>query len=237
MRSKTVHILFVSTLVGLAIAAAVLLVGRSQQHTQAKAEKATTTARKASNDAKTKAPRTALAKTNKTLHAVKVIQRKQTTILVRQGFAVRGKNGVPGPAGPPGRNAVVPFTLSDVIDGLSPKLTERLPTPAEVADACGSACVGPTGPAGQNGRDVTQDMVDAAVAKYCDAHGQCRGPTGQPGADSQVPGPQGPAGQPGADSTVPGPQGPPGAPAPPPPTTFACGPANADGTFTCTAVG
>ena len=114
---------------------------------------------------------------------------------------LQGRQGSPGINGVDGR-------LTEV-------LTDRLPAALELA--CGGSCDGRPGADGKDGRDapaVTQEMVDLAMAHYCDAHNGCQGP---PGAASTVPGPQGvqgdpgPQGVPGADSQVPGPQGPQGA--------------------------
>lgn len=191
-------------------------------------------------EVKTKAPKTALAATDKKATTAKkatdkvsrkverqVIKLDRTiTVLGKAGVnGLPGKNGSPGP---PGRDAVVPFSLQDVIAGLSPKLADRIPTAAQVVDACGSACVGPAGRDGVDGRDappVTDAQLDAAVARYCDAHNQCQGAQGVQGAT-------GPQGLPGADG-APGAQGPPGVS----PTQFVCQPPNPDGTQNCTAVG
>ena len=201
----------------LLVAAAVAVVGYIALH---RSDKAVEKAKSVQREVKTKAPKAALAKTDKKATVAKkatdkvarkverqVIKLDRTiTVLGKAGVnGLPGKNGRPGP---PGRDAVVPFTLKDVLDGLSPLLvstvTERVPTAGDVVKACGDACVGPAGEQGPRGDQGP------------------KGDAGPPGAD----GPPGPAGPQG-------PAGPPGAS----PTTFACGPANADGTFTCTAVG
>lgn len=143
------------------------------------------------------------------------------TVLGKAGInGLPGKAGRPGapgasvvgPQGPPGK---VPFTLADVLAGLSPKLTEALTDqlPGALELACGGSCNGADGKDGKDAPAVTQEMVDLAITHYCDAHNGCQGP---PGAASTVPGPQGvqgdpgPQGVPGADGQ-PGAQGPPGA--------------------------
>ncbi len=63
---------------------------------------------------------------------------------------------------------------------------------------------GSTGPTGSTGNPGADSTVPGPQG--------IQGPQGNPGADSTVPGPQGPQGNPGADSTVPGPQGPQGNP-------------------------
>jgi hypothetical protein len=127
-----------------------------------------------------------------------------------------GAPGAQGPRGPQGPPGVVPFTLADVLDGLSEKLTGRLPTATDVVQACGDECVGPRGPAGEQGP---------------------KGDPGDPGPKGD-PGSQGPPGVQG-DAGPAGPQGPPGPPGPPgaSPTTFVCQAPAPDGTQACTAVG
>ena len=141
---------------------------------------------------------------------------------------VRGANGkicAPGPGGPPGRRGPqgppgpVPFTLPDVVAGVSDKLTGRVPTASQVVEACGQSCVGPAGETGGRGeRGDTGPQGDVGPAGPA-------GPQGPPGAD-------GAPGAPGAPGPA-GPQGPPGVS----PTTFACGPPDAAGNQACTAVG
>lgn len=49
-----------------------------------------------------------------------------------------------------------------------------------------------TGPQGVHGKNATQAQVDAAVAKYCAAHDECRGPKGVQGVvGKSVVGPRG----------------------------------------------
>lgn len=96
-----------------------------------------------------------------------------------QGGFCRGDRGVPGERGEPGE------------DGEPGKDGESITGPEGPQGPPGETIVGPTGPG------PTDAQVAAAVAAYCDAHGECRGE-------------QGPQGEPGADSTEPGPQGEPG---------------------------
>jgi hypothetical protein len=203
MRPRTLRIALVSTLVGLALAAGVLVLGRSQQHTQESAQKATTTARNAQGAAAgaavtgDRAQKTAGRADRRSAATVKFLQGKQGLPGVPGVNGKLGAPGRPGAQGPPGRPAVLGFTLADVIDGLSPRLVERLPSPGAVAEACGSACVGPRG---TDGRDATDAQVDESVARRlpdaltANCGGSCVGPAGQNGADSQVPGPQGATG-------------------------------------------
>ena len=177
------------------------------------AKNATTTARNAQSAVKDKAPKADLAETDKRARSAKkaaVKVRHDLTVVTRVVHETRTVLGLEGKRGAPGRNgrdAVLTFTLADVLAGLSPKLTEvltdRLPTPAQVADACGQACVGSPGADGRDGREGPASTVPGPP-----------GPVGPQGVQGDV-GPAGPQGPPGADSTVPGPpgpQGPPGAP-------------------------
>lgn len=238
-------------ILGLLVAGAVLIVvvaalSRRGDMAQETAKKATTTAQKAQGAVvKTdKTARAAKAKTDKVQRQVErqVIKLDRTiTVLGKAGVnGLPGKAGSAGPAGitglqgPPGK---VPFTLTEVLAGLSPLLTARLEDalPAALDVACGGSCNGKAGADGKDGRDapaVTQEMVDLAMAHYCDVHNGCQGPQGVPGAASTTPGPPGPAGADGAPSRVPGPQGPPGQDAVFP-ATLTCVD-NGNGTFTCT---
>ncbi|GAA2681880.1 hypothetical protein GCM10010428_49790 [Actinosynnema pretiosum subsp. pretiosum] len=126
-------------------------------------------------------------------------------------------------------NAVVAQQLAEQIraDGGTPVVQpphpaeQGAPGPAGEPGAAGEP--GPQGPAGRDGRD-------GAIPPCLTEPTQCRGPTGQPGADGVA----GPAGEPGTDGT-PGPAGEPGPPGPtgPPPTSWTW--VDADGrTQSCT---
>jgi hypothetical protein len=179
-------------------------------------------------DVKRKADKSTVARTDRTAKVAKAktdkVERKvdrqvikldrTITVLGKAGVnGLPGKNGTPGP---PGRDATFPFTLAQIIDGLSPKLTDalaaRLPSASDVAQACADACVGAQGERGP------------------------AGPKGDPGVQGEqgVPGPPGVQGDPGP----PGPQGPPGPPGPPgpSPTQFVCQPPDASGNQVCTAL-
>lgn len=240
MRRRT----FIPLVVSCLFAVLVVIVVLSLSHnTQTAREKVKTVQR----DVKRKADKTQVARTDRTAKVAKrktdkvarTVKRQviklDRTITVLGKAGVRGLPGKNGRPGPPGRDAVVPFTLADVLDGLSPKLTDRIPTPAQVVDACGSACVGAAGKDGRDGKDappVTDSQIDSRLSAFCATRNDCVGPAGPP---STVPGPAGPQGPPGAAGAPgpTGPQGPPGAS----PTTFLCQPPAADGTQTCTAVG
>jgi hypothetical protein len=84
---------------------------------------------------------------------------------------------IPGPQGEPGEDSTVPGPKGE-------------PGPAG------------QGRDGQDGKDATPEMVDAAVDRYCSIRGECAGPRG-PAGDL---GPAGPQGEPGPA----GPQGMPG---------------------------
>jgi hypothetical protein len=133
-----------------------------------------------------------------------------------RGLAAVGKTGPQGPPGKNGRDAPAP-SAERLAEGFaiwcSPMLCvgkngkdgqDATPiTPDELKstllDLCGGSCKG------ENGQDVTQEMVNAAVVMIC-AQGGCPAPP-------PLPGPQGPQGEPG----IQGPQGEPGQPAPPVP--------------------
>ena len=227
MTRKTFILAGLSTLFAALIVIVVLSLSQRGNMATETAKKATTSAQNLRRGAVAAGKLAAAAKkkTDKVSRKVdrQVIKLDRTiTVLGKAGVqGLPGKNGTAGPPGitgaqgPPGK---VPFTLADVLAGLSPKLTEaltdRLPGALELA--CGGSCDGRPGADGKDGKDapaVTQDMVDLAMAHYCDVHNGCQGP---PGAASTVPGPQGvpgdpgPQGPPGADSQVVGPQGPPG---------------------------
>lgn len=44
---------------------------------------------------------------------------------------------------------------------------------------------GPQGPKGENGQDPTDDHLLDLIAKFCQDHGDCKGPPGQDGADGK----------------------------------------------------
>lgn len=220
----------------LLVVALIAVFAHKQTSTEKTAQHATTTAQHATHAVAGKASKGALKRTDhtaKVAHASAVSVEHRLTV-VRQDFTrvvnVNGLRGLAGRPGINGKDAVLPFTLADIV--------ARIPAPL----------TGPQGPAGADGKDapaVTADQVTDAVRPLlpdvvaANCGGSCKGQPGADGAASTVPGPAGadgatgPAGPAGADSTVPGPQGPPGAS----PTTFLCQPPNPDGTQNCTATG
>lgn len=111
---------------------------------------------------------------------------------------VLGRPGVPGgigPIGPPG--LVGP-------KGEAGESIMGLPGPAGMRGEPGTGLMGSPGTPGRDGTDgedgpaPTQEQIARAVADYCAARNECRGPPGEPGP-------------PGADGP-PGPEGPPGSP-------------------------
>lgn len=153
--------------------------------------KATTVERKAA------VAKTAADRNGRKLNTVARDQRRVERIIVQKQIAVRGPNGLQGgpgpigktgPAGPQGPPGTAPFSLTDVLNGLSPRLvtavTDRLPSALQTL--CNGTC---DGPAGEKGATGDQGPVGD------------QGPQGVRGDT----GPQGPAGPPGAA----GPAGPP----------------------------
>ena len=118
----------------------------------------------------------------------------------------RGPQGPRGPRGAAGRDS--PFTLTEVLAGLSPLLTAKLEDalPRALEVACGGSCEGRPGIDGKDGKEGAPSTVPGPI-----------GPAGPAGVQGDT-GPPGPQGPPGADSTVPGPQGPPGVDGAPGPT-------------------
>lgn len=91
-----------------------------------------------------------------------------------------GSQGIQGVAGRDGRDGITPACWFEE-----------------------SQCVGPKG---DKGDPPSMADLDAAIARYCEAHNQCKGDQGEPGADSTVAGPRGEKG----DQGDPGPACPPG---------------------------
>jgi hypothetical protein len=206
-----VAIFIITALVGVLL----YLQAQRGQDASSTAQRATTTAQRAQHAVAGKAPRAALARTDRQARqakrqAVKVQQRLTTvTRTVHETREVLGLEGKRGATGRPGRDAVVGFTLADVLAGLSPLLTKAVNArideglPDALSEACGGSCVGERG---ADGKDASAEQIDAAVARHCAPLNDCvsvvPGPKGDPGD----PGAQGPKGDPGAD----------GAPGPPP---------------------
>lgn len=82
------------------------------------------------------------------------------------GIPVPGPPGEPGAPGEPGR----PPSQDEVLSAVALYCNQGL---------CDGA----------DGQNVTAEQVTQAVARFCNARGECRGASG---ADSEVPGPQGP---------------------------------------------
>jgi hypothetical protein len=127
---------------------------------------------------------------------------------------IPGPPGQRGPMGPVGpgpsaaeiQSAVAVYCQSGRCDGRDPTTGQVAAAVAAYCDRRGE-CRGPRGAPGQDGQDgedgapgadgrdgadgadappPTQAQVDAAVARYCDANGGCRGPKGdrgEPGDD------------------------------------------------------
>lgn len=110
---------------------------------------------------------------------------------------VLGKPGAPGgigPIGPPG--LIGP-------KGEAGESIRGLPGPAGMRGEPGTGLMGSPGSPGTPGRDgtdgedgpaPTQEQIARAVADYCAARNECRGPQGEPGP----PGADGPPGPPGS---------------------------------------
>jgi hypothetical protein len=224
--------LIVAALAGVLLVVVVATLSQQGDMAQETAKKATTTAQAArgavaQTDRKASAAKAKATSVEKRVKVVEVRTVRDHTVLREK--QIIGPDGKPGPGGlrgPPGRPGKVPFTLTDVLAGLSPLLTEALADrlPAALETACGGSCNGRDGADGKDAPLVTQEMVDLAMAHYCDAHNQCastvpgpagaQGPAGADGAPGPV-GPQGPQGDPGpqgiqGDAGPAGPQGPPG---------------------------
>jgi hypothetical protein len=230
--------LIVAALAGVLLVVVVATLSQQGDMAQETAKKATTTAQAArgavaQTDRKASAAKAKATSVEKRVKVVEVRTVRDHTVLREK--QIIGPDGKPGPGGlrgPPGRPGKVPFTLTDVLAGLSPLLTEALADrlPAALETACGGSCNGHDGKDGRDAPPVTQEMVDLAMTRYCDAHNGCAGPQGVPGA----PGAQGADGQPGTPGPA-GPAGPQGDPGP-------AGSPGADGVTTtvlivCTAPG
>jgi hypothetical protein len=163
---------------------------------QETAKKATTTAQQTQTLLKGKPSNADLEHTNDVATtAGKKATRLQTKVvtLTKTVHETRVVLGLEGKAGAPGRNgrdAVVPFTLSGLLDALSPlvvgRLSDRLDStlPDVVRETCGGSCKGDPGSDGTNGRDappVTPEAISAAVASNCG--GSCKGDKGDPGVN------------------------------------------------------
>ncbi|MFC8732191.1 hypothetical protein ACFT5B_07015 [Luteimicrobium sp. NPDC057192] len=125
-----------------------------------------------------------------------------------------GAIGATGATGAPGRNATDAQVSAAVVLYCSTHAECRgadgapgVPGPAGaegLAGATGSAGAdGAPGAAGADGKNATDTQVAAAVAAYCDAHDQCRGPAGKDGTNGKdgadgVDGATGPKGDTGA---------------------------------------
>lgn len=85
---------------------------------------------------------------------------------------------------PAGQNATPAMVASAVADFLTvhPPQPGRPPTAEEIASAASAYIAEHAADfRGQNGQNATDAQVATAVAAYCDAHGSCAGPPGQPG--------------------------------------------------------
>lgn len=122
------------------------------------------------------------------------------------GTPVVQPSNVIGPQGPKGDTGPPP-TADQIEAAVTTYCADhggcgQLPTFAQVRAAVQSctACRGPAGENGQNGRNgtnappLTDAQLEAAVATYCAAHGQCAGPPGE-----SITGPEGPPGPSGAN--------------------------------------
>lgn len=198
---------------GVVLIVVVAVLSQRGNMTQETAKKATTTAQQAQTAVKDKAPKAALAQTDKRARSAKkaaVQVRHDLTVVTRVVKETQTVLGL-GPRGLTGRNgrdAMLTFTLQGLLDALSPlvvgRLSDRLDAtlPDVVRETCGGSCKGDPGSDGTNGKDappVTPEAISAAVAANCG--GSCKGDpgvNGTNGVDGQ-PGVNGVDGQPGAN--------------------------------------
>jgi hypothetical protein len=199
----------------LVIAAALLVGALNTGHTDNKADKAQTKAKKADTKANVVAARQTAAvkcllnsrtpaRAARCLNITLPPRAKQQP--GQPGAAGRqGGQGARGLQGPPGRTVRGPRGLpgrpgkqgAPCLASLDPECVGPKGDPGEaVTGPAGSQ--GERGEKGDPGRAPTDSEVEGAVSRYCAPRNNCVGAQGPAGADSTVPGPQGSTGATGA---------------------------------------